>query len=89
MPEGMFLVEPGANSENLDAAEALAKERGEHLWIVMASYQLTAAEVVEAYDTPLVLGADRLLYVAPIGCFVCEQVWEQAKGTACPGEPRS
>jgi len=70
-----------------------------HVWIVPIPYVLTEGQAAAAQNgarLTLDIGKvhpdfyDRAGRVkAAIGCYVCEQPYEEARGKPCPGEPGS
>lgn len=67
----------------------MKRKRLSHQWKAYLQFRLTAAEAASAHvpdDVHGALDAQNLesMYVA---CDVCEQVWADCHGTACPGAP--
>lgn len=73
---------------SLEAAAEAARETHEHLWIVLATFRLSDAEVERARSgSTALLGGGNLLDVSEAGCYVCEAAYGSARGKPCKGNP--
>lgn len=63
--------------------------QAEHTWVAFVGYRLNEVEIERhrRTQTPLMLGPRQVVMGPEIGCLACEQAYEQARGTPCPGEP--
>lgn len=68
-------------------AEAAAKS--EHVWVVLASFELSDAAIRRSGEGESAnLDAENLLDITHPGCLVCEEIWTPELAAApCPGEP--
>lgn len=74
--------------DRLDRSAAMNQAQGEHLWVLLTCYGLTDEEAAHADEgVQVILDSDHLLSVSPIGCYTCEELYEDAVGTKCSGEP--
>ena len=70
--------------DRLNEAEALNKKAGEHLWVILVTYGLTAEEAAVAIEgIDQLLDPKHLLAVTQIGCFICEETYEDVVGKPC------
>lgn len=70
------------------AAELPDKEPGRHRWIATTAHVLTDGQARDAYreGQRIVLGVSNLLDLS-VGCWDCEQPWQECHGQPCPGDP--
>lgn len=74
--------------DRLNQAASMNQAQGEHLWVLITTYGLTDEEAAHAGEGVQVMLDDaHLLAVSSVGCFTCEQLYEDSVGTKCPGEP--
>ena len=74
--------------DRLVGAAEMNQAQGEHLWVLITAYGLTDEEAAHSEEgVQVILDSAHLLSVSPIGCYTCEQSYEDAVGTKCPGEP--
>jgi hypothetical protein len=77
-------------SERLNKAAVDHERLGEHLWIAIVTYGLTALEAASTDEgVPQNLDAEHLLAVMPVGCYLCEQPYDIASAKPCKGQPAS
>lgn len=76
--------------DRLDQAAALNAAAGEHLWVLIVTYGLTAEEAAVVHEgVEQLLDRSHLLAVTQIGCYLCELPYEQVVGQKCRGNPVS
>lgn len=79
--------------DTLEREYAYAVAAGVHLWVVTVAHKATE-QLLDAYDgrtdAPPMLDVDTLLMRPALGCYVCEQPYDQrARRRRCPGEPKA
>lgn len=68
--------------------DLLVDRPGEHVWVAMAVYRMSADTLRAAAGDQLHFDRENLATIE-IGCFVCEQPYaERMSYRRCPGEPR-
>lgn len=68
--------------------DLLLPARGEHVWIAVAVYRLSTDTLRAQASDQLHLDRENLATIE-IGCFVCEQPYEERYSyRPCPGEPK-
>lgn len=74
-------------SQQRPRLDLLQPSRGEHVWTAMAVYRMSAETLRDASGGQLNLDRENLATIE-IGCFVCEQAYEERLGyRKCPGDP--
>lgn len=69
-------------------ADLPPKVPGRHRWILSTAYNVTDSEAHEAHEgvSRVLMGAERLISFG-VGCWDCEQVYNEAAVGRCPGDP--
>lgn len=85
-PGDKYVVHVGF--DRLDEAVEMNSKAGAHLWTLIVQYGLTDQEAAHASEgVQVVMDRDHLLATFPIGCYICEQLYEDCAGKPCPGNP--
>ena len=77
-----FHVNPGF--ERLDAALALNRKAGAHLWVMATTFGMTDQEAAHGHEgVDVIMDEAHLLSVTPVFCYRCEKPYQEALGQPC------